>query len=111
MIRFWQSHRQAQAIFFATSEEPVFVKPGRRGGEAPGRVQQTHRAPDRDRPLSAVAAPAVICQTPVPGRMALSDFTDGEEDQRASQWKNRPMHERGLAIAGAPFRTDPSNSS
>ena len=76
------------------------LRPARR--RLPGRVQQTHRAPDRDRPPSAVAACAVFRQTPEPGRMALSDVADGEEDQRDSRWKDRSTNELGIIIAGAP---------
>ena len=53
--------------------------------------------------LHGAARDVIFRQTPEPGRIALSDFTDSEENQRAVQRKDRPTNERGVTIAGAPF--------
>lgn len=68
------------------------------------RVRRTLERRVRDwRALHGAARDVIFRQTPEPGRMALSDFTDGEEDQRAFQWKDRPTNKLGVTIAGAPF--------
>jgi hypothetical protein len=68
------------------------------------RVRRTLERRVRDwRALHGAARDVIFRQTPEPGRMALSDFTDGEEGQLAFQWKDRPTNELGVTIAGAPF--------
>ncbi|TPE43427.1 hypothetical protein FJM51_23340, partial [Amaricoccus solimangrovi] len=68
------------------------------------RVRRTLERRVRDwRALHGAPRDVIFRQVPEPGRMALSDFTDGEEGQRAFQWKDRPTNEIGVTIAGAPF--------
>ena len=68
------------------------------------RVRRTPERRVRDwRALHGPARDVIFRQAPEPGRMALSDFTDGEEDQRAFQWKARPTSELDVTIAGELF--------
>ena len=52
--------------------------------------------------LHGAAKDVIFRQATEPGRMGLSDFTDGEADQRAFQWKDRPTNGLGVTIAGQP---------
>ena len=61
------------------------------------RVRRTLERRVRDwRALHGAARDVIFRQTPEPGRMALSDFTEAAE--------------LGVTIAGAPFRTDPART-
>jgi len=68
------------------------------------RVRRTLERRVRDwRALHGPERDVIFRQTPEPGRMALSDVTDGEKDQRVFRWKSRPTNASGVTIAGQPL--------